>query len=63
MQAAAESLDFEKAAVFRDRLQVLKDIDLGLKPPLRSLIESVEVKKEEPEPVHQRRNRMRRRRR
>ncbi len=37
MQAAAEELDFEKAAVFRDRLQVLKDIDLGLKPQLRSL--------------------------
>jgi excinuclease ABC subunit B len=63
MQAAAEELDFEKAAVFRDRLQVLKDIDLGLKPPLRSLVDSAVVKKEEPEPAHQRKARMRRRQR
>ncbi len=39
MQAAAGELDFESAARLRDLLLVLKDIDLGLKPPLRSLLQ------------------------
>jgi len=38
MTAAAEALDFEQAAVFRDQLLILKDMDLGLKPPLRTLL-------------------------
>jgi excinuclease ABC subunit B len=40
MTAAAEKLDFEQAAVLRDQLLVLKDMDLGLKPPLRSLLQA-----------------------
>ena len=39
MTDAAEALDFEKAAVMRDKLLVLKDMDLGLKPPLPGLLE------------------------
>jgi excinuclease ABC subunit B len=38
MRDAAEELDFEAAAKLRDELLVLKDMDLGLKPPLRSLL-------------------------
>jgi excinuclease ABC subunit B len=31
-------MQFEKAAGFRDRILLLKDMDLGLKPPSRSLL-------------------------
>ena len=38
MMAFADEMEFEKAAVERDRLIVLKDMDLGIKPALRSLL-------------------------
>ncbi len=38
MMAFADEMEFEKAAVERDKLIVLKDMDLGLKPALRSLL-------------------------
>jgi excinuclease ABC subunit B len=38
MQRAADEMEFEKAAAFRDRILLLKDMDLGLKPPSRSLL-------------------------
>ncbi|MCY1034385.1 excinuclease ABC subunit UvrB [Corallococcus sp. BB11-1] len=38
MLKAADEMQFEKAAEFRDRVQLLKDMDLGLKPPSRSLL-------------------------
>ena len=38
MTAAAEEMEFEQAAQFRDRVLLLKDMDLGLKPPSRSLL-------------------------
>jgi excinuclease ABC subunit B len=38
MQRAADEMEFEKAAQFRDRILLLKDMDLGLKPPSRSLL-------------------------
>jgi excinuclease ABC subunit B len=31
-------MEFEKAAQARDRILLLKDMDLGLKPPSRSLL-------------------------
>ena len=40
MNEAADALDFEKAADLRDRILLLKDMDLGLKPPSRSLLEA-----------------------
>jgi excinuclease ABC subunit B len=40
MQRAAEALEFEAAAVFRDRLQLLKEMELGLKLPSRALLEA-----------------------
>jgi excinuclease ABC subunit B len=45
MHRAAEGMEFEKAAEFRDKVLSLKDMDLGLKPPVRSLIAA---KKQEP---------------
>ncbi|AEI66068.1 excinuclease ABC subunit UvrB [Corallococcus macrosporus] len=38
MLAAADEMQFEKAAEYRDRVQLLKDMDLGLKPASRSLL-------------------------
>ncbi|MBN1209589.1 MAG: excinuclease ABC subunit UvrB [Myxococcaceae bacterium] len=38
MQRAADEMEFEKAAQFRDRILLLKDMDLGLKPPSRTLL-------------------------
>ncbi len=38
MVAFADEMEFEKAAVERDRLVVLKEMDLGLKPALKSLL-------------------------
>jgi excinuclease ABC subunit B len=38
MQRAADEMEFEKAASFRDRILLLKDMDLGLKPPSRTLL-------------------------
>jgi len=38
MQRAADEMEFEKAALFRDRILLLKDMDLGLKPPSRTLL-------------------------
>ncbi len=38
MQRAADEMEFEKAAQFRDRIVLLKDMDLGLKPPSRALL-------------------------
>jgi excinuclease ABC subunit B len=45
MRRAAQALEFEAAAVFRDRLQLLKEMDLGLKLPSRALLEAVETPK------------------
>src|SRR6185437_3053567 len=47
MTDAAEALDFEKAAVLRDKLLILKDMDLGLKPPLPGLLEARPVSEEQ----------------
>jgi excinuclease ABC subunit B len=38
MQKAADEMEFEKAAQCRDRILLLKDMDLGLKPPSRTLL-------------------------
>ncbi|MCP3141222.1 excinuclease ABC subunit UvrB [Pyxidicoccus xibeiensis] len=40
MLAAADEMQFEKAAECRDRVQLLKDMDLGLKPPSRALLKA-----------------------
>jgi excinuclease ABC subunit B len=40
MQHYADQMEFEKAAELRDRIQVLKDMDLGLKPPSRALLKA-----------------------
>ncbi len=38
MKKAAANMEFEKAAELRDKMLVLKDMDLGLKPPVKSLV-------------------------
>jgi excinuclease ABC subunit B len=38
MHRAADEMDFEKAAELRDRILLLKDMELGLKPPSRALL-------------------------
>ncbi|WNG38594.1 excinuclease ABC subunit UvrB [Archangium violaceum] len=40
MQHYADEMQFEKAAEIRDRILVLKDMELGLKPPSRSLLKA-----------------------
>ncbi|MCL2011956.1 MAG: excinuclease ABC subunit UvrB [Cystobacterineae bacterium] len=57
----ADDMDFEQAAVERDKLALLKEMDLGLKPPLRSLLLNVEQNKPFPEKTKRSRARMRRR--
>jgi excinuclease ABC subunit B len=46
MLAAAEAMEFEKAAALRDQLVLLKDMDLGLKPPSRALLKEGPAHKE-----------------
>jgi excinuclease ABC subunit B len=48
MQRAADEMEFEKAAQCRDRILLLKDMDLGLKPPSRALL-AAPVKPAEPQ--------------
>ncbi|QSQ27830.1 excinuclease ABC subunit UvrB [Pyxidicoccus parkwayensis] len=50
MLAAADEMQFEKAAEYRDKVQLLKDMDLGLKPASRSLLKAP-AKKQEEEPA------------
>ncbi|QSQ16588.1 excinuclease ABC subunit UvrB [Myxococcus landrumensis] len=50
MLSAAESMEFEKAAEYRDRVQLLKDMDLGLKPASRSLLKAPAKGKEDDAP-------------
>ncbi|WP_338867314.1 excinuclease ABC subunit UvrB [Myxococcus stipitatus] len=50
MLRAAESMEFEKAAEYRDRVQLLKDMDLGLKPASRSLLKAPAKAKEDDAP-------------
>jgi len=57
----AETMDFEKAATERDRLALLKEMDLGFKPPLRRLLLNIEQKNPWREKARQGRVRKRRR--
>ncbi|HZN95491.1 MAG TPA: helicase-related protein, partial [Myxococcales bacterium] len=47
MQEAADQMEFETAADLRDKVLVLKDMDLGLKPPSRALVMATHAKKQE----------------
>jgi excinuclease ABC subunit B len=48
MQHYADEMQFEKAAQMRDRLLVLKDMDLGLKAPSRALLKAPAKGDDEP---------------
>jgi excinuclease ABC subunit B len=47
MQKAADDLEFERAAQCRDRVLLLKDMQLGLKPASRVLLAAPAPAKEE----------------
>jgi excinuclease ABC subunit B len=47
MMAYADEMEFEKAAVERDRLVLLREMDLGVKPALRSLLDEAKEKQEQ----------------
>ncbi|MGO8970306.1 MAG: excinuclease ABC subunit UvrB [Myxococcaceae bacterium] len=46
MVQAADAMEFEKAAALRDQVLVLKDMDLGLKPPSRALLQEAPARQE-----------------
>jgi excinuclease ABC subunit B len=47
MNRFAEDMEFEKAAVQRDRLVMLKEMDIGVKPPSRALLAEAQEKQEQ----------------
>jgi excinuclease ABC subunit B len=47
MMAFADEMEFEKAAVERDRLVILREMDLGVKPALASLLGEAKEKQEQ----------------
>ncbi|MCA2979432.1 MAG: UvrB/UvrC motif-containing protein [Myxococcaceae bacterium] len=47
MMAFADEMEFEKAAAERDRLIVLREMDLGVKPPLRTLVDAATERQEQ----------------
>ncbi len=62
MHKAADDMEFERAAELRDRVLLLKDMDLGLKPPSRSLLEAGAQREERPQPRRRAAGRGRKRR-
>ncbi|ATB27163.1 excinuclease ABC subunit UvrB [Melittangium boletus] len=48
MQHYADEMEFEKAARMRDQLLLLKDMDLGIKPPSRALLRAPAKTDDEP---------------
>jgi excinuclease ABC subunit B len=60
MMQFADEMEFEKAAVQRDRLVLLREMDLGVKPALRSLLDAPE---QQAEPKSQRKSQPRKYRR
>jgi excinuclease ABC subunit B len=63
MVALADEMEFEKAAIQRDRLMLLKEMDLGVKPPSRALLEAARGQAEKPAGTGRRQPRKYRRRR
>jgi excinuclease ABC subunit B len=62
MHRAADAMEFERAAELRDRLLILKDMDLGLKPPSRALLEGGAQREERAQPRRRAAGRGRKRR-
>ncbi|HYO67710.1 MAG TPA: excinuclease ABC subunit UvrB [Archangium sp.] len=50
MQHYADEMQFEKAAEIRDRIVLLKDMELGLKPPSRTLLKAPPKPSDEKKP-------------
>jgi excinuclease ABC subunit B len=47
MQQAADEMEFEQAAEWRDKVAILKDMDLGIRPPSRAELLKAQPKREE----------------
>ncbi|MGZ3481771.1 MAG: helicase-related protein, partial [Myxococcaceae bacterium] len=62
MHKAADDMEFERAAELRDKVLLLKDMDLGLKPPSRSLLETGAQREERSQPRRRAAGRGRKRR-
>jgi excinuclease ABC subunit B len=58
MQEAADNMEFEEAARLRDQLLMLKEMDIGIKPPSRALLQSA-APSETQRPKRAQRNRRR----
>jgi excinuclease ABC subunit B len=63
MVALADEMEFEKAAVQRDRLMLLKEMDLGVKPASRALLDAAPRSDQKPAGTGRRQPRKYRRRR
>jgi excinuclease ABC subunit B len=48
MQQAADEMEFEQAAELRDKLVLLKEMDLGLQPPSQALLAAARKREEKP---------------
>src|SRR5216683_478023 len=48
MQQAADQMEFEQAAELRDKLVLLKEMDLGLQPPSQALLAAARKREEKP---------------
>ncbi|MHB8873721.1 MAG: UvrB/UvrC motif-containing protein, partial [Myxococcaceae bacterium] len=48
MKKAADDMEFEQAADWRDRIVLLKEMDLGLKPRLRSALAAPQKREDKP---------------
>src|SRR5215471_2808377 len=48
MHQAADEMEFERAAELRDKLTVLKEMELGLHPPSQALLEAAQQREEKP---------------
>ncbi|MGC4114324.1 MAG: excinuclease ABC subunit UvrB [Myxococcales bacterium] len=62
MRKAAAEMEFEKAAELRDKILALKDMDMGLKPAVRGLLDKGPQRPTDPKKGYGRRRSARRRR-
>ncbi len=51
MMALADEMEFEKAAVERDKLVLLREMDIGVKPPVLALLEASAKEKQDQRPM------------
>ena len=62
MQRLADDMEFEKAAIERDKLVLLREMDLGMKPPSLGLLQATADKEQRPQSRKQQPRKYRRKR-